>query len=163
MPLFETGGCFLKVQMTVGKCLLFLYPIPIPLGYSGWSVSTQLKHIPSCQGFSSMFWSYLSARSQYSCPNRQRTSKGPSFSPQQRHSAIPHTAAWAFVLSQEPFVSRTITEWKTWPVRCRNMCRLKSHLQLCLAPLFFLALISNFVVKVMFVSPDECFLLFLDP
>lgn len=165
MPLFETGGCFLKVQMTVGKCLLFLYPVPIPLGYSGWSVSAQLKHIPSCQGFSSMFWSYLSARSQYSCPTAaENIKRAELLSPTTPFSHSTHGCMGFCAITERLCGTQKVPEWKTWSVRCRNMCQLKSHLQLCLAPLFFfLALISNFVVKVMFVSPDECFLLFLDP
>lgn len=138
--LFLKQACVLKVQMTVGKCLLFLYPVPVPPGYSRWSVSAQLKHIPSCQGFSSMFWSYLSAHSQYSCPTvAENIKRAELLSPTTPFSHSTHGCLGFCAIAERLWRTQKVPEWKTWPVRCRNMCRLKSHLQLCLAPLFLLS------------------------
>ncbi len=144
-----------RFQMTVGKCLLFLYRIPVQLAYSGWSVSAKLKHIPSCQRFSSMFCSYLSTRSQYFCPTAAWNFKRAELlSPTMPFSHSTHGCLGFCAISERLWGTQKDPEWKTWPVRCRNMCRLKSHLQSRLAPLFPGSHLLTFVIKVMFVPCD---------
>lgn len=157
MPHFETATCFQKVQMIVGKCLLFLNPIPVPLGYSGWSVSAQLKHIPSCHGLSSMFWSYLGARSLYSCPTAPwNLKRAELLSPTTPFSRSTHGCP-GLLCYLGAIVWDTKGSWvKNMTSQVQEHVPVKKSSPVTPRPSFSWLASLTFVVKVMFVPRDEC-------
>lgn len=99
-PLFEMGLVFWKFRWLLASVCCFYTPFPShwdildDLSAPSWNTFPPVRDSAQCFGLISALTRSIPVRL------RQRTSKGPSFSPQQRHSSIPHTAAWAFVLSQ---------------------------------------------------------------
>ncbi len=124
-PHFETGTCF---QMTVGKCFCFytLFPsncdILHDLSAPSWNTFPPVRDSAQCFALISALAHSISVRL------RHETSKGPSFSPQTMpFSHSTHGCPGFCAITERLCEKQKDPEWKTWPVRCRNMCRLKSH------------------------------------
>lgn len=99
-----------------------------PLTWIFWMICQHLAESHSlCQTVSSVFWSYLGAHSLYSCLTAARSFKGAGFpSPTTPLSHSTHGCPSFCAITERLCGTQRVPEWKTRPVRCRNMCRLKS-------------------------------------